>query len=1307
MLTFRQHPLNMATTSIFILLYIFSIISDANGITHWFVTEDGRTQAQVDSYLDMRHPDDLVAWMKQYERNKVVHSLKEELIIQKERIDANEDKDTGLEKRFYKSDPDCQIAGKPLPEHDLYITTVLPLTNKGIKAHEHINFDAPPSKRPQLPDCTKVKKLEFTMHGFEHLEAIQQRENLTGTPELGLTKAIPQLDTDVYGDLIHQAMQKNNTSWVLFNMAAFFWRIKGDSFHVIECVRRALHYSPSIHKDIALISLANVLHRARYSKEAAIVVTAALEISRELNVNHFTLGNIFAVLGEYNKSVACYENTLRIQPDFEAAKNRMHAVLCHAKLEKALEAQHQSLQRTLSELKDYQKKHEYWQQERDKYISEQADPATKELSEAVYREIRYKENIRPIGEFCHIKLVRNKETYDCSLRNRPDAQYTKWRSRNPHIVKELEPWSIEDIHNALNRQNDSEYKPNIPEPTVDYAKPIKPPLYNGKTSKEPESDSLLFKDKDWPSKDECDRYVQKFPSWNEFPTTYLPPENKGFEVVALLNDAQGLNPEEEHPLPWYPPVCVTIEDIPEGKRAGDDIPAVKDRTKVLKLYDSSMKENLLKMIPISETYLTREATAEEVGQRILTALQEKIGPKWILYNLAGLYWRVIGNCYHGIECLRRSLQFVPPQYRDVPLVNLANILYKWGRVEDAIRVMKEALAVNDHEPTTHFFLGNLMSAKSNMTGAIWHFEEALNQDSKNTEIYATLRIVKCYQKFHQAKTSAAKTEVKEEACKHGTAAERESRIVCKNENGQEKCMVETRTRARKECNGVCTQSCVMPANKGSPCMGGNIPKCVPSEKLSEITEFYKKQGLCSGQECKIEHPNQRPHIKLEYHEGLIHQKLVFTSKDDIIVMDDDCVIFNDGTKTTGCEKKEYQPLEEQLAEFAKNVDELEKLLMKHEEQCKDDENCAKLPKSTSFTSSAKGEKSTPDDEKTDSKNNDEDDDDNLTFLKYNYEDDSYNDDSPSQISDDIQLKDDASQTIYGKVKYSTHNEAVDDDLPDVDTMMASKIPDPDDAKLPDTTVHIKDRKHLPWPKWEECKEQRRTNFQEFTSTWLSVTVKDINLADYLDFETRIKRNFIEPECATNFGASAHTLDHLEGISQRKHLKYSPELGLKKVLQELGKESQPTDVMATRIARALNETPDSWVLANLAALYWRVEGVAEKAVDCLRLALHHAPDDMKDITLVSLANILHKSGHLNDAVIVTNMALDISPHLVVIHFTMANIYAAKSNWEKSTMFYESTMSLQETFAPARARLRSIMCNKVLSNPHIFKKSRKTT
>ena len=46
------------------------------------------------------------------------------------------------------------------------------------------------------------------------------------------------------------------------------------------------------------------------------------------------------------------------------------------------------------------------------------------------------------------------------------------------------------------------------------------------------------------------------------------------------------------------------------------------------------------------------------------------------------------------------------------------------------------------------------------------------------------------------------------------------------------------------------------------------------------------------------------------------------------------------------------------------------------------------------------------------------------------------------------------------------------------------------------------------------------------------------------------------------------------------------------------------------------------------------------------------------TCLFLANILHRAGLYNDALIATNMALEISPKFVVTHFTMANIYVSK-------------------------------------------------
>lgn len=143
-------------------------------------------------------------------------------------------------------------------------------------------------------------------------------------------------------------------------------------------------------------------------------------------------------------------------------------------------------------------------------------------------------------------------------------------------------------------------------------------------------------DSDWPAKDECDTYVQKVPDPRNLSTIYLSPENKGFEwvvyinskrwillhlilkmffysfpftitrVKALLTEAQNLQQEDEHPLPWYPPVCVPLMEIPEGqKKTYDHIKSVtyEERTRIpLKLNDPSMFPVRLPFI-VPQSYL--------------------------------------------------------------------------------------------------------------------------------------------------------------------------------------------------------------------------------------------------------------------------------------------------------------------------------------------------------------------------------------------------------------------------------------------------------------------------------------------------------------------------------------------------------------------------------------------------------------------------------------------------------------------------------------------------------------------------------
>ena len=82
--------------------------------------------------------------------------------------------------------------------------------------------------------------------------------------------------------------------------------------------------------------------------------------------------------------------------------------------------------------------------------------------------------------------------------------------------------------------------------------------------------------------------------------------------------------------------------------------------------------------------------------------------------------------------------------------------------------------------------------------------------------------------------------------------------------------------------------------------------------------------------------------------------------------------------------------------------------------------------------------------------------------------------------------------------------------------------------------------------------------------------------------------------------------------------------------------------------------------------------------------------MRDPPLVGLANIMHRAGLYNDALIAANLALEISPRVVVTHFTLANIYASKIDLEKAKLFYIVSLTLYSyriyfLFSPFSPRL----------------------
>ena len=76
-----------------------------------------------------------------------------------------------------------------------------------------------------------------------------------------------------YGHQAAQSLHASKTSWSSYNLAALYWRMKGDAYESVECLRRALHFGPTPEpRQVTLVSLGNVLHQSQRPEDAAKVL---------------------------------------------------------------------------------------------------------------------------------------------------------------------------------------------------------------------------------------------------------------------------------------------------------------------------------------------------------------------------------------------------------------------------------------------------------------------------------------------------------------------------------------------------------------------------------------------------------------------------------------------------------------------------------------------------------------------------------------------------------------------------------------------------------------------------------------------------------------------------------------------------------------------------------------------------------------------------------------------------------------------------------------------------------------------------
>uniref|UniRef100_A0A8C2D3M4 Tetratricopeptide repeat protein 17 n=1 Tax=Cyprinus carpio TaxID=7962 RepID=A0A8C2D3M4_CYPCA len=1109
-------------------MFICVLLSEpARATTHWVVTEDGKIQQQVDSPLNLKHPHHLVLFMQQETRVNYLKKLEKQLVAQKIHIEENEDRDTGLEQRHYKEDADCVTAKVPLGDLDLYDGTFISLESKDINQEDFLDQISPLPPDLEKPDCAKILDLPYSIHAFQHLRGVQEKVNLT-SPLLSkddpiftsLSLKLGQ-SVDEVGHQIHEALLRNSSSWVLYNMASFYWRMKNEPRRAVDCVVRALHFSPRQHKDVALINMANILHRAHFSADAAVLAHAALDLTTDLLTSHYTLGNIYAMLGEYNHSVLCYEQALQAQPGFEQALRRKHAVLCQQKLEQRLEAQHRSLQRTLNELKEYQKQHDHYLRQQEMLDKHKLIQEEQILRNIIHETQMAKEAQLGNHQMCH--MGQQKFTLHCPF-DLPVRYHRGELFENVHYIQFGEDVSVASSVALVSELSVNES--HSPQQS-----------YTMSLGREPAENHMVL----WPRRSDCAQRFPTIPPVHLLPTYYLPPESRNFKALNILLESKS------------PP--------PSGKTP-----------------DCSFKNLVTARDPLDslDWALEKELSDPHAKIKWEVSFSQMSGARWMMQNEAGLFWRAKGNGTQALACLRQALHSAPPQHRDMPLVNTANLLLHYGLHDEAHELLQQALQINRSEPHTLLSLVNVHLSQGNLTGALAMFRRALTLTVHCPQCRASLPLMRCLQFYpflynlqHQSLST---------------------------------CFMDLT---------YLFNSMPLYVKFESPIF---LLTFSPVTLLSsaEVVVDSNGSGEASGQDRGREQKT----------DGMEEEEQDWRLREELIGAFEGALDMNGKTG----DLRGIRVLKNDRVMGARGGGPCFG-------NCEDDEGAEWI-----------------------------------TF----------------QVKRVKKPKTDTSESWVGEGDVRQGEPTASNSVLEIS---GPTIPSPGPSG------RWKDYSSLGWPGPEECQRTRRVDLTTVASTWLAVSAKNIDITEHIDFATPLQEPAVEPVCNANLPASMHTLDHLSGVANRGGIHYTGESQLREVLQNLGKDTFPSqsfEQVGTRIAKVLEKNQTSWVLSSMAALYWRVKGQGKRAIDCLRQALNYAPHHMKDVPLISLANIFQNARLWEDALTVARMAVEIAPHFVVNHFTLANVYIAMEEFEKAMHWYESTLKLQPEFGPAKDRLRTIQC-----------------
>ncbi|XP_048584793.1 tetratricopeptide repeat protein 17 [Nematostella vectensis] len=199
--------------------------------------------------------------------------------------------------------------------------------------------------------------------------------------------------------------------------------------------------------------------------------------------------------------------------------------------------------------------------------------------------------------------------------------------------------------------------------------------------------------------------------------------------------------------------------------------------------------------------------------------------------------------------------------------------------------------------------------------------------------------------------------------------------------------------------------------------------------------------------------------------------------------------------------------------------------------------------------------------------------------------------------------------------------------------------------------------------------------------------KGINIEDHVNLKGKAPCLHV-PMCKELTTVSLLSFDHLEGVNRRQRIPRVKDMGVTEVIPP----GMSVEEWGSRLKLALDKNSTSWLLLNLAALYWRHHGSTYQTINCLRSALYHSPWNHRDVALTSLGVVLHKANRTLDALVLLHSSLEITQEVSKHCYVLGIMYSALKMFDMAEMCFRYVTTVEPSASVAKKWLKAVQCEK---------------